>query len=120
MIQEFERLFRGAGWNVIKVVWGREWDDLLARDTNGALVAKMNATVDGQFQKYRVEDGSYIREHFFGPEAELSAMVEHLSDEDLRRLRRGGHDPRKVHAAYRAAIDHHGAPTVILAKTVKG
>jgi pyruvate dehydrogenase E1 component len=120
VIQEFERLFRGAGWNVIKVVWGREWDDLLARDTSGALVAKMNATVDGQFQKYRVEDGSYIREHFFGPEAQLSSLVEHLSDEDLRRLRRGGHDPRKVHAAYRAAIDHHGAPTVILAKTVKG
>jgi pyruvate dehydrogenase E1 component len=120
VIQELEGLFAGAGWNVIKVVWGREWDDLLARDTTGALVARMNATVDGQFQKFRVESGAYIREHFFGPEPELRALVEHHTDDDLRRLRRGGHDPRKVHAAYRAALDHHGAPTVILAKTVKG
>ncbi|MGH9193382.1 MAG: pyruvate dehydrogenase (acetyl-transferring), homodimeric type, partial [Acidimicrobiales bacterium] len=120
VIQELEGLFRGAGWNVIKVVWGRRWDDLLARDTDGVLVAKMNATVDGEFQKYRVEAGSYIREHFFGPDARLAALVERLSDDDLRRLRRGGHDPRKVHAAYRAAIEYRGAPTVVLAKTVKG
>ena len=120
IIQEFEGLFRGAGWNVIKVVWGREWDDLLAVDTDGVLVAKMNATLDGEFQKYRVESGSYIREHFFGPDERLAALVAHHVDGDLRRLRRGGHDPRKVHAAYRAAVDHRGAPTVVLAKTVKG
>jgi pyruvate dehydrogenase E1 component len=120
VIQEFEGLFRGAGWNVIKVVWGREWDDLLAIDTDGVLVAKMNATLDGEFQKYRVESGSYIRQHFFGPDERLTALVEDRSDDDLRRLRRGGHDPRKVHAAYRAALDHRGAPTVVLAKTVKG
>jgi pyruvate dehydrogenase E1 component len=120
IIQELEGLFRGAGWNVIKVVWGRRWDDLLARDTDGVLVAKMNATVDGEFQKYRVEGGSYIREHFFGPDARLAALVQRVSDDELRRLSRGGHDPRKVHAAYRAALDHRGAPTVVLAKTVKG
>ena len=120
IIQELEGLFRGAGWNVIKVVWGREWDGLLAADSDGVLVAKMNDTLDGQFQKYRVESGAYIREHFFGPDERLAALVEHLDDDELRRLRRGGHDPRKVHAAYRAAIDHRGAPTVILAHTVKG
>jgi pyruvate dehydrogenase E1 component len=120
VIQELEGLFRGAGWNVVKVVWGREWDDLLARDVGGELVARMNATVDGEFQKFRVESGSYIREHFFGPEPALRDLVADFGDGDLRRLRRGGHDPRKVHAAYRAAIDHRGAPTVILAKTVKG
>ncbi|MGE3447795.1 MAG: pyruvate dehydrogenase (acetyl-transferring), homodimeric type [Microbacteriaceae bacterium] len=120
VIQELEGLFRGAGWNVIKVVWGREWDDLLARDVGGDLVARMNTTVDGEFQKFRVETGSYIRDHFFGPEQALRDLVADLGDDDLRRLRRGGHDPRKVHAAYRAAVDHHGAPTVILAKTVKG
>ena len=120
IVQELEGLFRGAGWNVIKVVWGREWDELLAADTDGVLVAKMNATLDGEFQKYRVESGSYIRRHFFGSDERLTAMVEHLNDDDLRRLRRGGHDPRKVHAAYRQALDHRGAPTVILAHTVKG
>jgi pyruvate dehydrogenase E1 component len=120
VIQELEGLFRGAGWNVVKVVWGREWDDLLARDTGGHLVAKMNATLDGEFQKFRVESGAYIREHFFGPEPALRELVADLGDDDLRRLRRGGHDPRKVHAAYRAAVDHRGAPTVVLAKTVKG
>ena len=103
IMQELEGLFRGAGWNVIKVVWGREWDELLAADTDGVLVAKMNATLDGEFQKYRVESGSYIRRHFFGSDERLTAMVEHLYDDDLRRLRRGGHDPRKVHAAYRAS-----------------
>lgn len=120
VIQELEGLLRGAGWNVIKVIWGRQWDDLLAADTDGLLVDKMNITVDGEFQKYRVESGACIRKHFFGPTPQLAAMVDHLSDDDLRRLRRGGHDPRKVHAAYRAALDHPGAPTVVLAKTVKG
>ena len=120
VIQELEALFRGAGWNVIKVVWGREWDPLLARDTDGALVARMNETVDGEYQKYWVESGSYIREHFFGPEPALAQLAAGLSDADLRGLRRGGHDPRKVHAAYRSAVDHRGRPTVILAKTVKG
>jgi pyruvate dehydrogenase E1 component len=120
VMQELESLLRGAGWNVIKVVWGREWDELLAKDDDAALVTKMNATVDGTFQKYRVEPGSYLREHFFGPEAALASLVEHLSDGDLSRLRPGGHDPRKVHAAYRTAVEHRGAPTAILAQTVKG
>ena len=120
VIQELEALFHGAGWNVIKVVWGREWDPLLANDTDGVLVDKMNATVDGEFQKFRVEPGAYIREHFFGPDPRLAELVAHLSNEELHRLRRGGHDPRKVHAAYQEAADHRGAPTVVLAKTVKG
>jgi pyruvate dehydrogenase E1 component len=120
IIQELEGLFRGAGWNVIKVVWGRDWDDLLADDTDGLLVARMNETVDGEFQKFRVESGAYIRQRFFGPDPRLGALVAHLSDDELRRLRRGGHDPRKIHAAYREAVEHRGAPTVILAKTVKG
>jgi pyruvate dehydrogenase E1 component len=120
IIQELEGLFGGAGWNVIKVVWGREWDQLLAADAEGALVAKMNTTLDGEFQKYRVESGAYIREHFFGPEPRLRTLVAHLSDDDLRKLRRGGHDPAKVYAAYRAATEHTGGPTVVLAKTVKG
>jgi pyruvate dehydrogenase E1 component len=120
IIQELESLFRGAGWHVIKVVWGREWDDLLARDTDGALVNKMNSTLDGEFQKYTVESGSYIREHFFGPEPQLQEMVAHLSDDDLWRLRRGGHDYRKLYAAYQRAVELKGAPVVILAKTVKG
>ncbi len=120
IIQELEGLFRGAGWNVIKVVWGREWDDLLARDVEGVLVNKMNETVDGEFQKYSVAGGAYIREHFFGPDARLRRLAENLSDDDLARLRRGGHDYRKVYAAYRAATDYRGAPTVVLAKTTKG
>src|ERR687896_660692 len=120
VIQELESIFRGAGWHVIKVVWGREWDDLLARDTDGVLVNKMNTTVDGDFQKYAVESGDYIRNHFFGPDPRLQEMVAHLSDDDLRKLRRGGHDYRKLYAAYRTAIDLKEAPTVILAKTVKG
>jgi pyruvate dehydrogenase E1 component len=120
VIQELEAIFRGAGWNVIKVVWGREWDELLARDSDGVLVNKMNETVDGEFQKYSVESGDYIREHFFGPDPRLRAMVEHLSDDDLRKLSRGGHDYRKLYAAYKAAVEHVGSPTVILAKTVKG
>jgi pyruvate dehydrogenase E1 component len=120
IIQELEALFRGAGWNVIKVVWGRGWDELLARDVDGVLVNKMNATVDGEFQKYATESGAYIREHFFGPDPRLRKMVEHLSDDDLVKLPRGGHDYRKLYAAYKLAVEHRGSPTVILAKTVKG
>ncbi len=120
IIQELEGLFRGAGWNVIKVIWGREWDDLLARDVDGVLVNKMNETLDGEFQKFSVMGGTYIREHFFGPDPRLRKLVEHLSDDDLARLRRGGHDYRKVYAAYRAATEYRGAPTVVLAKTTKG
>jgi pyruvate dehydrogenase E1 component len=120
IIQELESIFRGAGWHVIKVIWGREWDDLLARDNDGVLVNKMNTTVDGQFQKYVVETGAYIREDFFGPDPRLKRLVEHLSDEDLKRLRRGGHDYRKLYAAYKTALDLKEAPVVILAKTVKG
>ena len=119
IIQELESIYRGAGWHVLKVVWGREWDDLLARDSDGVLVNKMNTTPDGEFQKYVVESGDYIREHFFG-DARLRKMVSHLSDDDLKRLRRGGHDYRKLYAAYATAVDLKDAPTVILAKTVKG
>ncbi len=120
IIQELESVFRGAGWNVIKVVWGREWDDLLARDVDGVLVNKMNTTPDGQFQTYSVETGEYIRENFFGGDPRLRKMVEELSDEDLRHLPRGGHDYRKVYSAFKAASGHVGQPTVILAKTIKG
>jgi pyruvate dehydrogenase E1 component len=120
IIQELESIFRGAGWHVIKVIWGREWDELLARDTDGILVHKMDTTLDGEFQKYAVESGAYIREHFFGPDPRLKEMVAQLSDEDLQRLRRGGHDYRKLYAAYATAVELTGAPTVILAKTVKG
>jgi len=120
VIQELEAIFRGAGWNVIKVIWGQAWDDLLARDVDGVLVNKMNTTVDGEFQKYAVESGAYIREHFFGPDPRLQQMVSHLSDEDLQRLPRGGHDNRKLYAAYKMAVEHRGSPTVILAKTIKG
>jgi len=120
IIQELEGLYRGAGWNVIKVIWGREWDELLARDVDGALVEQMNTTLDGEFQKFSVAGGAYIREHFFGPDPRLARIVEHLSDDDLTHLRRGGHDYRKVYAAYKAATEYRGAPTVILAKTVKG
>jgi pyruvate dehydrogenase E1 component len=120
IIQELEAIFRGAGWNVIKVIWGRGWDELLHRDVDGVLVNQMNSTVDGQFQKYAVETGAYIREHFFGPDPRLQRMVEHLSDDDLRMLPRGGHDYRKLYAAYKMAVEHEGSPTVILAKTIKG
>jgi pyruvate dehydrogenase E1 component len=120
IIQELEAVFRGAGWNVIKVVWGSKWDELLARDTEGVLLNKMNTTVDGEFQKYAIESGAYIRDHFFGPDPRLRKMVEHLSDDELRTLPRGGHDYRKLYAAYKAAVEHEGAPTVILAKTIKG
>ncbi len=120
IIQELEAVFRGAGWNVIKVIWAREWDDLLARDVDGVLVQQMNETLDGEFQKFSVAGGAYIREHFFGPDQRLRKLVDHLSDDDLARLRRGGHDYRKVYAAYKAATESKGAPTVVLAKTVKG
>ncbi len=120
IIQELEGVFRGAGWNVIKVVWGSRWDELLLRDVDGVLLNKMNTTVDGEFQTYAVETGAYIREHFFGPDPRLRKLVEHLSDDELRSLPRGGHDYQKVFAAYRAATEHKGQPTVILAKTVKG
>ena len=120
IIQELEAMFLGAGWNVIKVVWGSKWDELLAMDTDGILLKRMNETVDGQFQRYAVESGAYIREHFFGPEPELRKMVSHLSDEELEHLPRGGHDYSKLYAAYRRAVEHTGKPTVILAKTIKG
>ena len=122
IIQELEATFRGAGWNVIKVIWGSKWDELLARDTSGVLLNKMNTTVDGEFQRYTVEDGNYIRENFFGPDPRLREMVSHLSDSDLQNLPRGGHDYRKLYAAYRAAIENTGSgrPTAILCKTVKG
>src|SRR6476469_7537048 len=120
IIQELEAYFRGAGWNVIKVIWGRDWDPLLARDNDGVLVNQMNATPDGQFQTYSVETGAYIREHFFGGDPRLRKMVEHMSDDDLRRLSRGGHDHTKVYAAFEAARAHVGQPTVILAHTIKG
>ncbi len=120
IIQELEAIFRGAGWNVIKVIWGGRWDELLARDVNGVLVNKMNETVDGTYQRYAVEDGAFAREHFFGPDPRLRDLAAHLSDDDIRSLPRGGHDYRKLYAAYKAATEQTGAPTAILAKTVKG
>jgi pyruvate dehydrogenase E1 component len=120
IIQELESHFRGAGWNVIKVIWGRDWDPLLAQDRDGVLVNKMNTTPDGQFQTYTVETGAYIRENFFGDDPRLRKIVEDLTDDDLRRLSRGGHDYRKVYAAFEAARAHVGQPTVILAHTIKG
>ncbi|MEO6318628.1 MAG: pyruvate dehydrogenase (acetyl-transferring), homodimeric type [Acidimicrobiales bacterium] len=120
VIQELEAVFRGAGWTVIKVVWGGKWDELLMRDVDGVLLNKMNETVDGEFQRYAVESGAYAREHFFGPDPRLRRLVEDLSDEEIRNLPRGGHDYRKLYAAYKAATEQPGAPTVILAKTVKG
>jgi pyruvate dehydrogenase E1 component len=120
IVQELEAIFRGAGWNVIKVLWGGDWDPLFAKDKKGKLVARMEQIVDGQWQKYTVESGAYARQHFFGADPELLEMVAHLSDEQLRKMKRGGHDPDKVYAAYKAAVEHRGQPTVILAKTVKG
>jgi pyruvate dehydrogenase E1 component len=120
IIQELESAFRGAGWNVIKVLWGTEWDSILDRDTEGLLVKRMGELVDGEYQKLVVSSGAYAREHFFGSDPRLLQLVEPLSDEELRRLRLGGHDPRKVYAAYKAAVEHTGAPTVILARTIKG
>ena len=120
IIQELESAFRGAGWNVIKVLWGTEWDPILERDTEGLLVKRMGELVDGEYQKLVVESGSYVRQHFFGSDPRLLRLVEPLPDDALRRLRLGGHDPRKVYAAYKAAVEHKGAPTVILARTIKG
>jgi len=120
IIQELERMFRGAGWNAIKVIWGDDWDPLLARDDDGLLVKRMGEVCDGDYQKYVVEGGAFIRQHFFGKYPQLVKMVEHLSDEQLSRLRLGGHDPKKVYAAYKAAVMHKGLPTVILARTIKG
>jgi pyruvate dehydrogenase E1 component len=120
VIQELEGAFRGAGWNVIKVIWGDDWDALIDGDDEGILVRRMGEIVDGEMQKYSVSDGAYIRENFFGQDERLLKMVEHLSDEQLEKMRRGGHDPEKVHAAYAAAVAHTGSPTVILAHTVKG
>ncbi len=120
IIQELEARFRGAGWNVIKVVWGAGWDPLIAADVDGVLLARMNATPDGDFQRYAVSDGAHIRDHFFGPDPRLRSMVAHLSDDDLRTLPRGGHDYHKLFAAYSRAVATTGRPTVILAKTVKG
>jgi pyruvate dehydrogenase E1 component len=120
VIQELEAFFRGAGWNVIKVIWGRDWDPLLAADADGALVNIMNTTPDGDFQTYKAEDGAFVREHFFGRDPRAKKLVETWSDEQVWNLRRGGHDYRKMYAAYQAAIEHSGQPTVILAKTIKG
>ncbi|MEM7261865.1 MAG: pyruvate dehydrogenase (acetyl-transferring), homodimeric type [Planctomycetota bacterium] len=120
IIQELEGLFRGAGWNVIKVIWGSDWDPLFAKDVDGELVRRVGEIVDGQYQKYTVEPGSYTREHFFGASPSLRKMAEHLTDGQISKLRRGGHDPEKVYNAYRAATENVGTPTVILAKTVKG
>ena len=120
IIQELESFFRGAGWNVIKVIWGREWDQLLQADHDGALRNLMNVTPDGDFQTYKAENGAYVRENFFGRDPRTAQMVAHMSDDEIWALRRGGHDYRKVYAAFEAAKNHKGQPTVILAKTVKG
>lgn len=120
IIQELESFFRGAGWNVIKVIWGRRWDALLQADQDGALVNLMNVTPDGDYQTYKANDGAYVREHFFGRDPRTKALVQEISDDDIWNLKRGGHDYRKVYAAYRAATEHKGQPTIILAKTIKG
>ena len=120
IIQELEAIFRGAGWNVIKVIWGSDWDTLIQNDRDGLLVKRLGEVTDGQYQKFFVESGAYFRQNLFGTDPRLLKMVEHLSDDQLSRMRLGGHDPLKVHAAYRAAVDHKVGPTVILAKTIKG
>jgi len=120
IIQELEALFRGAGWNVIKVIWGDNWDPLLAKDSEGLLARRMGEVIDGEYQKYSVSSGAYIREKFFGTDPRLLEMAAHLSDEEIRMMKRGGHDPEKVYAAYKAAVEYKGAPTVVLAKTIKG
>ncbi|HEY6292634.1 MAG TPA: pyruvate dehydrogenase (acetyl-transferring), homodimeric type [Terriglobia bacterium] len=120
IVQELEGVFRGAGWNVIKVLWGGDWDALLAKDHDGLLAERMGQVVDGERQKYTVESGAYVRQHFFGTHPKLLEMVKTYSDEQLAKLRLGGHDPVKVYAAYKAAVEHTGAPTVILARTIKG
>src|SRR5690348_4208454 len=120
IVQELEAIFRGAGWNVIKVLWGSDWDALLEKDNDALLVKRMGEVVDGQYQKNSVESGAYFREHFFGVDRRLLDRVKHLSDEQLHKMRLGGHDPKKVYAAYKAAVEHKGSPTVILMKTIKG
>lgn len=120
IIQELESKFRAAGWNVIKVLWGKEWDPLLAADVDGVLVDKMNTTLDGEYQYYATQSGAYIRQHFFGPDPRLTSLARHLSDDEIRHLTLGGHDHHKLYAAYQAALDHRGEPTVILARTIKG
>jgi pyruvate dehydrogenase E1 component len=120
IIQELEAAFRGAGWNVIKVLWGREWDALIAKDRDGLLVKRMGEIVDGQYQKYAVESGAYVRQHFWGGDPRLLDMVKHLSDDQLKKLTLGGHDSVKVYNAYKVAVEHKGSPTVILARTIKG
>ena len=120
IIQELEGLYAGAGWNVLKVLWGSNWDALFARDHEGALLRRLHETVDGEFQKYAATDGRFNREHFFNKYPEVRALVAHMSDADIDQLKRGGHDPVKIHAAYHAAANHRGQPTVILAKTMKG
>ena len=120
ILQELEAFFRGAGWNVVKVVWGREWDDLLARDTEGALIDLMNKTPDGDYQTFKTEDGAFVRENFFGRDPRTAALVANMTDDEVWSLKRGGHDYKKIYAAYQAALDHKGQPTVILAKTIKG
>lgn len=120
IIQELEGIFHGAGWNVIKVIWGGRWDPLLAQDKDGLLQKRMEECIDGDYQSYKANDGAYVREHFFGQYPELKKMVEHFSDEEIWRLNRGGHDSQKVFAAYAKAVEHKGEPTVILAKTIKG
>ncbi|MHB8230371.1 MAG: pyruvate dehydrogenase (acetyl-transferring), homodimeric type, partial [Vulcanimicrobiaceae bacterium] len=120
IIQELETVFKGAGWNVIKVIWGSKWDPLLAKDATGRLVQLMNECVDGDYQTFKANDGKFVRENFFGRYPETAALVAHMSDDEIWALQRGGHDPRKVYAAYKAAFEHKGQPTVILAKTIKG
>ena len=120
VVQELEGLFGGAGWNVIKVMWGSDWDPLFARDTDNVIIKRLHETVDGEFQKYAATDGQFNREHFFNKYPELQSLVAHMSDEDIDRLKRGGHDPIKIYAAYHAAVNHRGRPTVILAQTKKG
>ena len=120
IIQEFEGIFRGAGWHVIKVIWGGQWDELFAKDRSGKLLQRISELVDGEYQHFCTQDGAYFRQHFFGKYPECLALVAHLSDEQLKQLRDGGHDPQKVYAAYQAALAYKGRPTVILCKTIKG
>ena len=120
IIQELEGAFRGAGWNVIKVVWGSDWDQLLQNDSSGKLLQRMEEVLDGELLKYVVEGGAYMREHFFGKYPELLELVSHINDDDLMKIRLGGHDPEKMYAAYSEAVEHKGRPTAILARTIKG
>ena len=120
IIQELEAIFRGSGWNVLKVLWGRDWDELLQNDEMGHLLRKMESTVDGDYQTLAASTGDYIRKNFFGPEPELQKLVEHLDDKTLTKLRRGGHDSTKIFSAYKEATENKGQPSVVLAKTIKG